>query len=541
MSIIVSSDLIAATKHKALGTHRERAKDSRRDRDVSLDSDALTDPVLSDLMAAAKAVDDQKTVRGIEAILAARAGDFSKPVPNFTAFREVLESYLRDHLLDGWVYVRGPDDKLYPALVTNIHFDDGINYRSTRSHPTVRLTTQAYGHNAEGRHSGGGGDYSVVDHLFAFGPQDVARRRVADILDAQGIYKETLPLRNAYEEQIKRHREVTLNAFARQFRVTGKALYYVEADYRRRGAMLDNRRVVHDMEATDYVKHRASVESILFADAEGVGAIPEHPVVRVFDLKAHEFLWIHGDFLTPYQYDTGLRRKLVLPESHRELLDVLTSDLDAFVGDFIEGKNAGNVILCKGVPGTGKTTTAEVYAELIGRPLYAIHSGNLGTTAEKIEQGLQAAFERTKRWGCVLLLDEADVFVMTRGSDIEQNAIVAEFLRVLEYFDGLLFLTTNRPDDIDEAIIQRCAAIIGYEPPDAAGAAEVWRVMADQFHAKLDADLLAQLVKTFPGIRPRDIKMLLRLALRVGKSRREGLTIELFRRCAMFRAIKMEV
>ena len=58
------------------------------------------------------------------------------------------------------------------------------------------------------------------------------------------------------------------------------------------------------------------------------------------------------------------------------------------------------------------------------------------------------------------LLDEADVFVLERGLDLVQNAIVAEFLRTLEYFDGLLFLTTNRMNGVDEAILARCAAVI---------------------------------------------------------------------------------
>ena len=123
---------------------------------------------------------------------------------------------------------------------------------------------------------------------------------------------------------------------------------------------------------------------MLFEDhptANGVGLVPEHPLVRVFDLGSHEFLWVHADDLTPYRYDHTLRDKLVLPESHRDLLDVLTSNLEAFIDDIIEGKSAGNVILCKGVPGVGKTLTAEVYTELIERPLYSVHSGSLGTTA----------------------------------------------------------------------------------------------------------------------------------------------------------------
>src|SRR3546814_11971372 len=90
---------------------------------------------------------------------------------------------------------------------------------------------------------------------------------------------------------------------------------------------------------------------------------------------SHEFYWVHSDYMTPYAFDKSLRDKLVLPQSHRDLLDILTQDLGAFTGDVIEGKSAGNTILCKGIPGVGKTLTDEVYAELIESALYSVHSG----------------------------------------------------------------------------------------------------------------------------------------------------------------------
>ena len=168
-----------------------------------------------------------------------------------------------------------------------------------------------------------------------------------------------------------------------------------------------------------------------------------------------------------------------------------------------------------------------------------MHTGTLGTDAEAIAQNLQRVFQMARRWGCVLLLDEADVFVVRRGNDIEQNAIVAEFLRSLEYFDGLMFMTTNRPDDIDEAIISRCAAIIDYEIPSATDIRRVWQVLADQFNASMSASLLEALPATFPSIAPRDVKMLLRLAMRVSAATNEPLSLDTLRRCAMFRAVKI--
>lgn len=539
MSLTLSTELIAATQGESLKNYRRHAEVSRSERDIEVDITRLDEAALNDIIHAAVAIHDTKTTRAVESILHARAGRFDKPVPNFKAFKGVLEAFLKNDFLDGWIYVTQDDGKLYPQLVTKIVFDSGTS-NNRKSPPSVHVHTTCYGYPDQERYETKLGNYQT-SHCFS--PQMVANRRIADILAAEGIYKETQALKDAHQASLERHRALTQDAFAKQFRINGAAYHFEEENYRRRGVAINNRRVIHDLDTKDYGAINGFAESELFdasSSASNVGEVPEHPLVRVFDLVTHEFFWVHGDNMTAHEYDKSLRDKLVLPPTHRDLLDVLTTDLDAFINDFIEGKSAGNVILCKGIPGVGKTLTAEVYAELIERPLYAIHSGALGTTAGDIEENLRTVFQRGNRWDCVLLLDEADVFVVQRGNNIEQNAIVAEFLRTLEYFNGLLFMTTNRPNDIDEAIISRCAAIIDFEPPSASDAAAIWMVMSNQFKADISGDLIASLVDLFPAIAPRDIKMLFRLALRVATAHKETLTLETFRRCAMFRAIKMK-
>ena len=164
----------------------------------------------------------------------------------------------------------------------------------------------------------------------------------------------------------------------------------------------------------------------------------------------------------------------------------------------------------------------------------------LGTTASTIAKNLREVLQRAQRWDCILLIDEADVFVAERGTNVEQNAIVAEFLRTLESFRSLMFMTTNRPDDIDDAIVSRCAAVIAYSLPDAGLRARIWKVMSDNFEAGLSDDLIAELVEAFNMISSRDIKMLLRLTLRVANAKNEPLSRDLFRKCAIFRGIPVE-
>lgn len=55
-----------------------------------------------------------------------------------------------------------------------------------------------------------------------------------------------------------------------------------------------------------------------------------------------------------------------------------------------------------------------------------------------------------------MLLDEADVFLERRvNNDIKRNAMVGVFLRLLEYHQGILFLTTNRVSTFDDAFNSR--------------------------------------------------------------------------------------
>lgn len=113
--------------------------------------------------------------------------------------------------------------------------------------------------------------------------------------------------------------------------------------------------------------------------------------------------------------------------------------------DFIAGKGQGLVACLHGPPGSGKTMTAESVAEYTKSPLYLISAGDLGADPKKLEISLSRTLRLCTIWNAVLLLDEADVFLEERSlHDLERNALVSIFLRLLEYYRGILILTTNR-------------------------------------------------------------------------------------------------
>jgi len=259
----------------------------------------------------------------------------------------------------------------------------------------------------------------------------------------------------------------------------------------------------------------AEVDDIDEAVAEHEEAAPEiptHPLVAVFDMTKHVRLRVHVSYLTDYEYDHELADKLILPETQKALVKLLVEHRDGGFVDLVRGKSGGAVVLLAGPPGTGKTLTAEVYAEAEGRPLYSVQCSQLGTDPEALEDELLKVFTRARRWNAVMLLDEADVYVHERGNDMQQNAIVGVFLRVLEYQGSVLFLTTNRPDDVDDAIASRCVARLSYAAPSAEEQAEIWRVLAEAAQIPLDAATIRQLVADNPGISGRDVKNLLKLA-----------------------------
>ncbi|CRK13964.1 hypothetical protein BN1723_010178 [Verticillium longisporum] len=134
------------------------------------------------------------------------------------------------------------------------------------------------------------------------------------------------------------------------------------------------------------------------------------------------------------------------------------------IDDVIQGKGKGLVAVLHGPPGTGKTLTAEGISELLKCPLYMASAGELGTDSRFLETELQKILDICHAWGAILLLDEADVFLEKRNMhDIHRNALVSIFLRQLEYFQGILFLTTNRVETFDDAFQSRIHVALRYD------------------------------------------------------------------------------
>ncbi|KAK1727021.1 uncharacterized protein BDZ83DRAFT_573334 [Colletotrichum acutatum] len=205
------------------------------------------------------------------------------------------------------------------------------------------------------------------------------------------------------------------------------------------------------------------------------------PYVYAFVLRSRQWATIWTTDLKEVVFENNFN-DLVISENHKETVRALvrthenkraaeaSPGVARSVGtalDLVKGKGAGLVILFHGPPGVGKTSTAECVADDTHRPLFPITCGDIGETAAEVETNLQYSFKLAHKWGCVLLLDEADIFLAKRVRDnIRHNAVMSVFLRTLEYYAGILFLTSNRVGAIDPAFKSRIQMSLSYNDLD---------------------------------------------------------------------------
>ncbi|KZL82575.1 aaa family protein [Colletotrichum incanum] len=198
---------------------------------------------------------------------------------------------------------------------------------------------------------------------------------------------------------------------------------------------------------------------------------------RGYSLKLKQWLDFYVEQVTEITWNTNAFDKLVLPEDQKELILAFSeSQLDGSTfDDVISGKGKGIICLLSGPPGVGKTLTAEAVAENLRVPLHTLSSGDLGSQPWEVENGLSRILELVSRWNAILLLDECDVFLEARSThDLERNKVVSIFLRTLEYYEGILFMTTNRVDNIDLAFQSRIHVSLEYPDLTSESRRQIW-------------------------------------------------------------------
>lgn len=154
---------------------------------------------------------------------------------------------------------------------------------------------------------------------------------------------------------------------------------------------------------------------------------------------------------------------------------------------------AGPIALFYGRPGTGKTMAAEAVAHALDRLLHVVDVSQLvskyvGETEKHIDETLGEA----ERSGAALFFDEADGLFGTRiekaNSAGEQfsNMVVGYLLQRMERHDGLIILSTNLAQSIDEAFMRRFLFRVEFPLPDPDERTQIWARMFKGQSANID-------------------------------------------------------
>ncbi|MEN9437798.1 MAG: hypothetical protein RIR09_2453 [Pseudomonadota bacterium] len=120
-----------------------------------------------------------------------------------------------------------------------------------------------------------------------------------------------------------------------------------------------------------------------------------------------------------------------------------------------------------GPPGSGKTALAEHIALTLGQCLIVRQASDLmGKYVGETEQNMAAMFREAEAENGILLLDEADSFLMDRRGAQRNYEVteVNEMLQGMERFKGVFICTTNLIDRIDQAALRRFTFKIQFKP-----------------------------------------------------------------------------
>lgn len=347
---------------------------------------------------------------------------------------------------------------------------------------------------------------------------------VRDILFKKGIFYNSEVLQQLYISHYELWKKTQLESVGKQYICRG--LGFTKSGYSDGVTSFIEDKRMQKLVVDEFIIKNSDVGMPITTTTHfGVSYLPYHLYVHAYNISKHGYCRVHVSLLEAYKYDKTLLSRLIVKPAVKKLVNsMIDGEIEMEGKDIIEGKSGGLTILGFGPPGNGKTLTGEIYSEYVEKPLYQIQSSQLGISVSDIEKNLSDVLRRAERWNCILMIDEADTYIYKRGPDILQNCIVGTFLRLLEYYNGILFLTTNRADIIDEAIMSRVTVSIEYKNPEHSDLCKIWETHIPAYGLNIPAVNIGQIATTFP-MSGRDVRNCLKLLSRYYKDG-EPITVE---------------
>ena len=173
-------------------------------------------------------------------------------------------------------------------------------------------------------------------------------------------------------------------------------------------------------------------------------------------------------------------------------------------------------------------------AEEDKRALLRISCGDLGQHPYDVEHKLQALLKLALRSSAIVLIDEADTFLAKRStsqgvSGYFHSTIVSIFLKHLEYFPGVIFLTTNQKTEFDDAVGSRVVSL-RYGALDAKARTKIWKnylLKAERIPEQQVIESICEELGNDYELDGREIKNLAQLSLAICRRRKQEVSKEI--------------
>jgi hypothetical protein len=236
--------------------------------------------------------------------------------------------------------------------------------------------------------------------------------------------------------------------------------------------------------------------------AQSYAALNKHPVITLADAQratrslnrqALDALAVHlrvsGDW-DQLAVTTDTRNELENLVSRCRHRENLQTQIGAPAG-------AGVLALLSGPSGTGKTLAARLLASTLQMDLYRVDlSAVVNKYIGETEKTLNLVLSRAEELDVILLLDEGDALLTQRtgvqsSNDRYANLETNFLLQRLESFDGILLVTTNAAERIDNAFQRRMDIVINFSPPTPPERWAIWQLHLPPAHT-VDFSLLEE-------------------------------------------------
>lgn len=532
----------SSSSEELLKSLKEKANHLNADQ-ISLKPQNISDENLKILKEIASDNKDRSMLIQVNLIEKIRKNPGETKINSLRHITQAVELWFLENIINGWIFIKDKNsDELTPYTVESVRYKSSMHREDH-----VEVLCQA---NApikkNGRGDSRGENQSAKIIIF---DQADCPSTIDELMAKNNVFHETEDLIEEYHQIIKRHKEILAQPNEQFFVKPG--IYDRTSGYEKHIINKANRAINDEtLLQRNYRKeaqrerweeiaesHHKTLPEAAFSET------PILPIHLVYDLEAHEECWVLSNALTEYIYKPEKVNLLVLPEDHRELIEILTQNVDVLMEDVVDGKSGGCTIMLEGEPGLGKTLLPTIYSEVMKRPLYSVQAGQLGVTAEDVSKGLKKIYENTNRWKAILLIDEADTYCRKRDNNLEYNAVVAALLNALEIQETSMpsFFTTNRSDDIDDAIMSRCIAIIHFDKPFTEDARQIWKIQSNVMNIAMPDEVIEEALEKWQDGKGRqrtagrDIRAILKLVKRYIEAKKEPVTFEIVLKMAGFK------